>query len=145
MPNSYRRPVSVLIVVHSDDARVLLLRRAQPFDFWQSVTGSLLQGESHADAARRELFEETGLRDEGILEYTGISRQFVIDPRWRDRFGPGIVENVEFEWRYRVPQPVDIQIDPDEHTKYRWLALTEAVDAVWSWTNRVALRSLDIR
>jgi dATP pyrophosphohydrolase len=145
VPTNYRRPVSVLIVVHSDDAQVLLLRRAQPFDFWQSITGSLDEGESHADAARRELFEETGLRHEGVLEYTGMSRQFVIDPRWRKRFGPGIVENVEFEWRYRVPQPVDIRIDGTEHTEYRWLPLAEAIDVVWSWTNRVALRSLEIR
>ena len=142
MPTNYRRPVSVLVVVHSDDAQVLLLQRAQPFDFWQSVTGSLDEDESHADAARRELFEETGLRDEGILEYTGISRQFVIDPRWRDRFEPGIVENVEFEWRYRVPQPVDIRVDGGEHAGYRWLPQADAVGAVWSWTNREALRSL---
>ena len=91
------------------------------------------------------MLEETGLRNEGILEYTGRSRQFVIDPRWRDRFGPGIVENVEFEWRYQVPQPVDIQIDGTEHTEYRWLPLAEAIDVVWSWTNRAALRSLEKR
>jgi dATP pyrophosphohydrolase len=145
VPNSFRRPVSVLVVVYSDDAQVLLLRRPQPFDFWQSVTGSLDDGESHSDAATRELFEETGLRDEGTLEYTGTSRQFLIDPRWRDRFGPGIFENVEFEWRYRVPRPVDIQVDGNEHTEYRWLPLAEAADAVWSWTNRAAIRSLASR
>ena len=124
---------------------MLLLRRAQPFDFWQSITGSLNDGESHADAAQRELFEETGLRDEGELVYTGVSRQFLIDPRWRDRFGPGMAENVEFEWRYCLPRPVDIQVDGDEHTEFRWLPVAEAIDVVWSWTNRDALRSLALR
>lgn len=124
---------------------MLLLRRAQPFDFWQSITGSLNEGESHANAAQRELFEETGLRDEGELVYTGVSRQFTIDPRWRDRFGPGMAENVEFEWRYCLPRPVDIQVDGDEHTEFRWLAVAEAIDVVWSWTNRDALRSLALR
>lgn len=132
-------------MVYSEDAQVLLLRRAQPFDFWQSITGSLNEGESHADAAQRELFEETGLRDEGELVYTGVSRQFLIDPRWRDRFGPGMAENVEFEWRYCLPRPVDIQVDGDEHTEFRWLAVAEAIDVVWSWTNRDALRSLALR
>ena len=83
-PN-FRRPVSVLIVVHTAAGDVLLLRRAQPFEFWQSVTGSLGEGELHADAAARELAEETGLTNEGQLIYSGLSRQFVIDPPGREQ------------------------------------------------------------
>ncbi len=137
-----RRPVSVLVLVHADDGNVLLLRRRQPFDFWQSVTGSLKSGETHAQAAVRELFEETGLTDEGSLQFAGISRRFAIDPRWRHRFAPGIVENVEFEWRYRISAPVEITLNADEHSEYCWLPLSEAIVNVWSWTNRDALRDL---
>ena len=140
-----RRPLSVLVVVYSDDGKALLLKRARPFEFWQSVTGGLDLGESHSDAARRELIEETGLTDEGILDYTGVSRQFVIDPRWRCRFAPGIVENVEFEWRYRVSEPLEIRIDGNEHSEYRWLPIAEAIGTVWSWSNRQALRNLELR
>ena len=139
---NYRRPVSVLVVVHTDDDQVLLLRRSTPFDFWQSVTGSLKEDESHADAAARELFEETGLTNEGTLTYSGVSRQFVIDPRWRNRFEPGVVENVEFEWRYSLAAENDIVLNPDEHSDYCWLSVDEAVDKVWSWTNREALQLL---
>ncbi len=138
----YRRPVSVIVVVHTDDRDVLLLRRTAPFDFWQSVTGSLNDGETHAEAAARELFEETGLTDEGELEYAGVSRQFAIDPRWRDRFEPGVVENVEFEWRYRVPARLGIALDKAEHCEYCWLPAKDAIDKVWSWTNKDALRQL---
>jgi len=137
-----RRPVSVLVVVHSADGQVLLLHRRQPFDFWQSVTGSLHAGETHADAARRELFEETGLSTEGRLEYSGVSRQFAIDSRWRDRFASGVVENVEFEWRYSVPHAMDITLQRDEHTNFRWLPIPKAIETVWSWTNQDALRGL---
>ena len=142
MPTEFRRPASVLVVVHSDDGQALLLRRRRPFEFWQSVTGSLLAGETHADAARRELMEETGLESEGRLEYTGVSRQFAIDRRWRDRFAPGIVENVEFEWRYRLSEAADIALQLDEHSDFRWLPIAEASEAVWSWTNRDALWNL---
>lgn len=142
MPTEVRRPESVLVVVCTDAGEALLLQRRQPFDFWQSVTGSLHAGESHAQAARRELAEETGLQDEGRLEYSGVSRQFAIDPRWRHRFGPGVVENVEFEWRYRLPRAVDIALHDDEHSAYRWLPVAEAAAAVWSWTNRDALWNL---
>lgn len=138
----YRKPVSVLVVVHTDDGQALLLRRVKPFDFWQSVTGSLQGDETHADTARRELLEETGLRDEGVLAYSGVSRQFVIDPRWRHKFAPGVVENVEFEWRYRLPAPVDIVICSKEHSEYCWLPLADAQQRVWSWTNRDALLRL---
>lgn len=140
--SKYRRPVSVLVVVYSDDGRVLLLKRSRPFEFWQSVTGNLEPGESHANAAARELFEETGLTTEGELSYAGISRQFAIDTRWINRFPPGAVENVEFEWRYRLREPVDIKISDDEHSEFLWLPIDEAIDRVWAWTNKDALRNL---
>ena len=138
-----RRPVSVLVVVFTDDAEVLLLRRSQPFDFWQSVTGSLKDDEVHADAAARELREETGFTDEGELTGSNLSRRFDIDPRWQDRFGPGVVQNEEFEWRYRLTVPRDIELNEKEHSEYQWLPLNEAIDTVWSWTNRDALRALN--
>ena len=139
-----RRPLSVLVVVVTDDGHALLLRRAQPFDFWQSVTGSLQTDETHAQAARRELHEETGLSDEGVLHYSGVSRQFVIDPRWRDKFATGSVENVEFEWHYHLPEKVDIKICHDEHSEYCWLPVAAAAERVWSWTNRDALNGLSL-
>ena len=139
---TYRRPISVLVVVFTDDAQVLLLRRYQPFDFWQSVTGSLKNDESHADAAARELQEETGLIEEGELSYREVSRQFVIDPRWRDRFAPGVVENVEFEWRYRLRAVSEIKLNKEEHSECRWLPIDEAIETVWSWTNRDAIKQL---
>ncbi|MFQ5547011.1 MAG: dihydroneopterin triphosphate diphosphatase [Woeseia sp.] len=137
-----RRPISVLVVVYTDDTTVLLLRRREPFDFWQSVTGSLGTGESHAEAAARELEEETGLTDEGDLVYSGSSRTFEIDPRWRDRFEPGVIENVEHEWRYRLKEPRDIRLNGREHSEFRWLPFDEAIETVWSWTNKEAIGQL---
>lgn len=130
------------MVVHTDDAKILLLRRHSPFDFWQSVTGSLDTNEEPYDAAQRELSEETGLKEEGDLVDTGVSRQFTIDPRWLDRYPPGVTVNMEYEWRYRLPNTMDIHINREEHSAYCWLPLEEAVDTVWSWTNKAALRDL---
>jgi len=132
----------VLVVVHTADADILLLRRRAPFEFWQSVTGSLERNESAAAAARRELLEETGLSDEGELVATGVTRSFTIDPRWRDRYPAGVSENTEHEWRYRLPARRDIAIDAAEHSAYRWVPLAEAASMVWSATNRQALLDL---
>ena len=118
------------------------MKRVLPFAFWQSVTGSLDLGESPIEAARRELFEETALADEGELIDTGKARTFTIDPRWLDRYPDGITENREYEWRYRVDARAKISMDPNEHSDCRWLPIEEAIEKVWSWTNREALQGL---
>ena len=55
----YKQPVSVLVVIYAKDTgRVLMLQRRDDPDFWQSVTGSLEEGETASQAAMREVKEE---------------------------------------------------------------------------------------
>ena len=136
-----RRPESVLVVVHAGES-VLLLRRKPPFDFWQSVTGSLEPSESAPQAAARELREETGIDASGELIDTGRQRWFDIDPRWRDRFEPGVTRNLEHEFRLTLDEPVAIALDDAEHSASEWLPLDDAIERVWSHTNRAALLEL---
>jgi len=132
----------VLVIVYTDDANVLLLKRSAPFEFWQSVTGSLEVDESASEAAHRELFEETGLSNEGNLYNSDRHRDFTIDPRWRGRYAPGVTENTEYELRFRLQAPLDVRIDDAEHSAWQWVPIDEAIDRVWSWTNRDALHIL---
>lgn len=132
----------MLVVVYSDDAKILLLKRRSPFEFWQSVTGSLNAGETPIECARRELQEETGLVEQGELIDTGVTRSFIIDPRWRDRYPGGVTENTEHEWRYRLPAAIEIEVDEHEHSAYCWMHVDEAIESVWSWTNKAALEEL---
>ena len=141
----YRRAESVLVVVYTLKGEALVMLRRAPFHFWQSVTGSLHQDESPGDAAARELFEETGIKRGGRMHRTGVSRTFVIDPRWRDRFAPGTAQNLEHEFLYELPDRVAISLSSEEHSEMEWLPIPAAIDRVWSWTNRAALRSLHER
>lgn len=136
----YRRPESVLVIVATAD-EVLLLRRREPPDYWQSVTGSLEWGESPLDAARRELREETGLPATG-LEETDLVSDFEIVPPWTGKFAPGTRSNREYVYLLQLRERPDIELDGREHVEHGWFALAEAVALASSATNRDAIRHL---
>ena len=59
--SAHKRPISVLVVIHTPDLQILLLERAAHPGYWQSVTGSQEGDETLRETARREVQEETGL------------------------------------------------------------------------------------
>ncbi|HRY15318.1 MAG TPA: dihydroneopterin triphosphate diphosphatase [Candidatus Competibacteraceae bacterium] len=141
----YKRPESVLAVVYTLAGEVLVLRRRQPPDFWQSVTGSLRWEETDPlETARRELFEETGL-GEGleIMACNKINR-FPILPPWRHRYAPDATENIEHVFRVGLAEHRPIVLNPNEHSEYEWLPRSIAADRVTSWTNRDAILALPL-
>jgi dATP pyrophosphohydrolase len=96
----YKQPRSVQVVIFADrsgERQYLLLRRvASHGGFWQSVTGSLEDGETHRQAAVREVWEETGIRarEEELIDLRVINT-FEIAPQWREKYAPGVVRNEE--------------------------------------------------
>ncbi len=137
----YKRPESVLVVVHTIDLLCLMLERVEPAGFWQSVTGSLTWDETVADAAARELREETGLDPAGLVD-AGVARRFPIAPSWRHRYAPDATENVEHCWYLKLPALASIRLNPVEHRRFEWLALDAAIERASSWANREALEAL---
>lgn len=138
----FKRPESVLVLVHTGAGEVLLLRRRTPAWFWQSVTGSLEWGESPRQAAERELFEETGLRADGHLVDCGRMVTFPVVPPWKARYAPGVHLNREHWFRLAIPSHRLVHLRPDEHREHRWLPVPEAARRASSWTNRKAILGL---
>ncbi|ROR29808.1 dihydroneopterin triphosphate diphosphatase [Inmirania thermothiophila] len=136
----FRRPESVLVVVHTALGHVLLLERVHPPGFWQSVTGSLGWDETPQEAAVRELAEETGIEGVPVIDCRRTNR-FPILPPWRHRFAPGVTENVEHVFRVELPQPVVVRLAPGEHRAWRWLPREAAARLASSWTDRDAIRN----
>lgn len=137
-------PVSVLVLVHTRAGEVLLLERAGRPGYWQSVTGSLDRAdEPLADAARRELREETGIEARPAdLKRWNLVYTFEIFAQWRQRFTPGTTHNTEHVFSLELPAPVPAVLAPDEHVASLWLPWREAAERCFSWSNRDVIRIL---
>jgi dATP pyrophosphohydrolase len=141
MPKVYKIPQSVLVVIYTPALNVLLIKRADAADFWQSVTGSKdTPGETFEQTAVREVQEETGITASltDFLDWEKTN-QFEIFPEWRYRYGPGVTQNTEHVFSLQIPATRVITITPDEHRAYRWLPWQEAAAACFSWSNRDAI------
>jgi dihydroneopterin triphosphate diphosphatase len=163
-PKPPKLPWSVLVVVHTPDHHVLLIRRADvmtpprppsaahraglkahklPAGYWQSVTGSVdAIDEPFADTAHREVWEETGIdsRARGhVLSDWRIEQHYDIYPSFRHRYAPGITRNAEHVFGLQVPHGTPVRLNPREHTHHVWLPADQAMQWCGSASNALAL------
>ncbi|MFA7268149.1 MAG: dihydroneopterin triphosphate diphosphatase [Sterolibacterium sp.] len=145
MPGN-KKPVSVLVLIHTSALEILLLERATRPGFWQSVTGSQEDAEDLRDTARREVQEETGIdaAAEDIIDWRLINR-YEIFSEWRQRYPEGITHNMEHVFSLCVPRETPVVIAPPEHLRHVWLPWREAAERVFSWSNRDAILMLPLR
>lgn len=142
----WKIPESVLVVVHTPALEVLLIRRADAEDFWQSVTGSKDRpDEAWQETAVREVLEETdidALAPGCLLSDWGLENVYEIYPRWRHRYAPGVTHNTEHLFGLRVPAGTPVRLNAREHTAWRWLPWRAAADACFSPSNAEAIMLL---
>ena len=144
MTQPYKRPESVLVVVYASTGKVLLLKRADHPDFWQSVTGSMRWEEADPRlTAARELSEETGwqVAPEALHDLQQM-RRFTIIAQWRVRYAPAVAHNTERAYAFGLAREETPTLAPAEHTDYAWLPFDEAKTRVASWTNRDAIEAV---
>ena len=144
---TFKTPISVLVLIHTVDLKVLLIERADKAGFWQSVTGSIEVEDADLRAtAIREVKEETGLDAEKyLLSDWQFSQTYEIYEHWRYRYAPGVTQNVEHIFGLELPSTLDVQLAPSEHVAYEWVDWREAAKRVFSWTNVEAIRRLGER
>jgi len=115
---------TVSVVPVAPDGRVLLLRRTEGRGgFWQPVTGRVEPGETAADAARRELCEETGI--DAPVDPLGYRHAFGLEPGWAAAAAPDLRTAEETAFAARVPAASEVRLSA-EHTDLAWLAPGEA-------------------
>lgn len=139
----YKQPVSVLVLIHTPDLKVLLLERVDFPDSWQSVTGSREGDETLAQTASREVLEETGLPAQTFeLRDWKHSSDYEIYGIWRHRYAPGVTTNTEHVFSLEVPEMLSVTLNPREHLRYCWVDWQQAIKMVFSPSNAEAIRML---
>ncbi len=139
----FRRPESVLIVIHTAGGEFLLLERRRPPGFWQSVTGSLEWGEPADVAARREVMEETGI-EQGVLVNLQWTQVYEILPAFGKVYAPGVTLNLEHAFSLRLPHRMPVRLSDREHVQYRWAPAADAMETASSSTNRAVIAELSL-
>ena len=134
-------PISVLIIVYTKNKNILLLNKKGKNNMWQSITGSLQINEKPLDAAKRELFEETGIVSNNIIDCKK-EHIFEIYEMWRHKYEEGITHNTEHVFKLELDDIVDIKLDSDEHDSFEWATRVKAAEKVFSHTNRQAIFDL---
>lgn len=140
---NYKQPRSIQVVVFDNNGThrefLLLHRVASHGGFWQSVTGSLEGGESHAQAAIRELREETGfeLSEDRLVDLNLVNR-FEIAPQWRPFYAPGVTHNDEVCFAASVSAR-EVRLDVREHDAYIWADYAKALALLYWKSSRLAL------
>ena len=140
-----RQPFQVLVYptkTAGSGWEYLLLRRiASRGGFWQGVTGGVEKDEGLAEAAMRELVEETGFVP-SVLEQIDFSYSFPMQDEWQDMYAAGVEEIVE----YVFVAFVDGQQEPtvsSEHDKWQWCSFNRALELL-TWPGNVeALKRCD--
>jgi dATP pyrophosphohydrolase len=146
-PTPYKVPQSVLVLIHTAQLDVLLIERCDGDALWQSVTGSLDdEHESFLDAARRELFEETGFNvsPDQLIDWHQHC-DYAIFPRWLYRYAPGVTHNREFVFSVCLADCYSPTLSPREHRAFEWLPYQQAAQRCFSPSNQQAILQLPDR
>lgn len=111
------RPEEVMIVVYRPGPEFLVaLRSPERHGYWNLVAGGVEAGEDPADAARRELVEESGLREPLRFEAIPLELGYVRPEGMRIRMHAYLAE---------APEGFEPDLN-DEHVDYRWCDPAEA-------------------
>ncbi len=149
MLHVYKIPESVLVVIYTPELEVLLIKRADAVDFWQSVTGSKdAFEETYQQTAVREVHEETGiecasetLAGPSLLDWN-LENEYDIYPHWQPRYAPGVTRNTEHLFGLGLPKRVPVCLSPREHLAYQWLPYRQAAAQCFSPSNAEAILML---
>ncbi len=139
-----RAPLQILAIPYKivDGSPLYCLLRRSDSEYWQFIAGGGEDDETPLEAARREIFEESGVKADNIMQLTSMC----------------YVQIDIFRKRYLYNWPKDMYVVPEyafgfecnddivlshEHTECLWLTYDEARSKCKWDSNRTALYELN--
>jgi lipoyl(octanoyl) transferase len=131
----------VKVLVHDRERVLLLHRKRERGNYWQPITGSIEEGESPLQAARRELEEETGHAAEP--DPIDLVQSFMIESQFLATKYPAPIIASEIGYAASLDSKQPVTLDALEHDTYGWFTFAEAYERI-RWTDdREALERLE--
>lgn len=130
----------VVMVVRRDDGRILACERRDVPGSWQLPQGGIDPDENPADAARRELAEETGLHGDVVRLVSELPEWIVYE--WPpslevSKFGKNVRGQAQKWFLFGLvesgPTLVEPEIDGREFGDWTWLDPHDLLDRVVEW------------
>jgi lipoyl(octanoyl) transferase len=137
----------VKVLVHDGERVLLLHRKPERGNFWQPITGTIEDGESPLEAARRELAEETG--HAGEPRPLDLTQSFMIESQYLEARHPAPIVVSETAYETPFDSRLPVRIDAEEHDEGGWFTFAEAYERI-RWTDdrealdRLATRNLQL-
>jgi len=119
--------IKVNAVIRNGDKILVVKRNKEDGGFWQTITGTVADGENLLDTVKREVIEETG------LELAEIKEKPVYYFTW-EKGNDDVVEVV-----YSCKAEKNNVILSPEHTEYKWVSFEESLNIVGKENNKQAI------
>ncbi len=131
----YRKAVFAVVYATTEHGvQFALLKRKKHWKGWEFTKGKIESFETKRHAAKREVYEETGLKATKVkkLPYKG---EYKYNKPLKDR--PGVVGQTFHLFAVEVEKPLDgkIKVDPKEHNYGKWFSFKEAHKKL-TWPNQ---------
>ena len=122
------------VVINRNNKVFVGKRIDNPGKFWQMPQGGVDEGEEYFDAMKRELFEETGIKNfEIIKEIDGMTEYELPDYLW-GKIWKGKYRGQKQKW-YVIrflgdDKEIDLNTSKPEFIEWKWINLDELPDVI---------------
>lgn len=121
----FRFRPNVVVMILNDENEVLILNARGRGSYWGLPQGGREKGESLEAAMRREVFEETGIRDLELVTYFKDIYRYTWSKSYPYKGYKGQRQSLGIA-RYHGPRDV-VKTNPFEHKDYQWVKVSELV------------------
>jgi 8-oxo-dGTP pyrophosphatase MutT (NUDIX family) len=144
-----RLPIQIeaILFKRTDGTIQYLLLKTVPRrgEFWQPITGGLEEGETKIEALKREIREETGIKNimkiiEDVHYYEPIDPPLI---EFLKKHGQTCKYLKQYAFGVEVSSDEKVVLDGKEHSEFKWCSVQDALGLLKWKGNKEALEKLN--